>query len=222
MKRFPEFILAPSILAADHAHLARGMREVEALNLPWLHIDIMDGHFVPNLTFGPGVVAALRAESSLFFDVHLMLDNPDRYVESFAKAGADLISIHVEPEFDRAGTLETIRNLGCRNGIVLNPDTPVEAVQPHLEHVDLVLAMTVEPGFGGQAFRDDVLPKLAFLAGYRKDKSLDFRIEVDGGINLETAQRCRTSGADTFVAGTSFFGAENKSALVEGIVDRNA
>ncbi len=221
MKRFPEYILVPSILAADHAHLARGMREVEALDLPWLHIDIMDGHFVPNLTFGPGVVAALRTESSLFFDVHLMLDNPDRYVESFAKAGADLISIHVEPEYDHSGTLRRIRDLGRRNGIVLNPDTPVESVQPYLEHVDLVLAMTVEPGFGGQSFREDVLPKLAFLANYRKEKNLDFRIEVDGGINLETGQRCRSSGADTFVAGTSFFGAEDKSGLLEGIVNRN-
>jgi len=200
-------ILVPSILAGDHARLAESAALVERLGLPWIHLDIMDGHFAPNLTFGPGTVAALRPSSKLFFDVHLMLDEPHRYVEAFAKAGANHISVHIEPAYDHAGTLAHIHALGCRNGIVLNPGTPPEAVEPLLGVVDLVLVMTVQPGFGGQAFRRDMLPKIARIAGWRRDRGLDFRLEVDGGIDLATAVECRAVDTDTFVAGTSFFGA---------------
>ena len=200
-------ILVPSILAGDHARLAESAALVERLGLPWIHLDIMDGHFAPNLTFGPGTVAALRPSSKLFFDVHLMLDEPHRYVEAFAKAGANHISVHIEPAYDHAGTLAHIRALGCQNGIVLNPGTPPEAVEPLLGVVDLVLVMTVQPGFGGQAFRRDMLPKIARIAGWRRDRGLDFRLEVDGGIDLATAVECRAVDTDTFVAGTSFFGA---------------
>jgi ribulose-phosphate 3-epimerase len=210
-------ILVPSILASDHANLAGAVRDVAILGLPWVHVDIMDGHFVPNLTFGPQTVQALRRSSSLFFDVHLMLDNPDRYVEPFARAGASQISIHIEPEYDVAGTLRRIRELGCQNGIVLNPGTPVDAITPHLANVDLVLVMTVQPGFGGQSFRTDMLPKLEALDAARRHRGLPFRLEVDGGIDLETGQACRRAGADTFVAGTSFFAAADRAAFAAAV-----
>ncbi|MEO5958273.1 MAG: ribulose-phosphate 3-epimerase [Opitutaceae bacterium] len=207
-------LLAPSLLAGDHANLAASARTVADLGLTWLHCDIMDAHFVPNLSFGPETLAALRrAGVKLFFDTHLMLDEPHRYIEPFAKAGANLISIHIEPAYDHAAALARIRALGCQCGIVLNPGTPATAVQPFLAEVDLVLAMTVQPGFGGQPFRRDVLPKLAQLDTWRRESGLKFRLEVDGGIDLATAAECRAAGADTFVAGTSFFRAADKSAF---------
>ena len=207
-------ILAPSLLAGDHANLSSSIATVADLGLSWLHIDIMDGHFVPNLTFGPETLAALRRRgSTLFFDTHLMLSEPHRYVEAFARAGADLISVHIEPDYDHAGTLARIRSLGSKAGIVLNPDTPASAVEPLLVSVDLVLVMTVQPGFGGQPFRSDMLPKLAQLAAWRKERNLNFRLEVDGGVDLSTARECRAAGADTFVAGTSFFKAADKPAF---------
>ncbi len=211
-------ILAPSILAGDHANLASSARMVEEDGRSWLHLDIMDGHFVPNLSFGPQTVADLRRASQLFFDTHLMLDRPDRYVDAFAKAGSDLISIHLEPDYDIKGTLEHIRRVGCGNGIVLNPDTPADLVQPLLDRVDLVLLMTVQPGFGGQSFREDVLPKITLVHQWRRERDLQFRIEVDGGVNAENAARCRGCGCDTFVAGTAYFKAKDRqefAAVIE-------
>lgn len=211
-------LLAPSLLAGDHAALGASARVVEDLGLAWLHVDIMDGHFVPNLTFGPETVAALRrAGSKLFLDTHLMLAEPHRYIEAFARAGSDLISVHIEPDYDHAGTLARIRELGCRNGIVLNPATPAEAVRPLLPQVDLVLVMTVQPGFGGQPFRRDMLPKLRQLDAWRRESALPFRLEVDGGIDLGNAPECRAAGADTFVAGTSFFKADDRRAYAAAI-----
>ncbi len=199
-------VLAPSLLAGDHAHLADAARVGAGLALPWLHIDIMDGHFVPNLTFGPETVAALRrAGIKVFFDVHLMLDEPHRYIEAFAKAGANLISIHIEPSYDHAATLARIRTLGCQCGIVLNPGTPAAAIEPLLDRVDLALVMTVQPGFGGQAFRREMLPKVQQLDALRRARGYDWRLEVDGGIDLANAAECRAAGADTFVIGTSFY-----------------
>ncbi len=208
-------LLAPSLLAGDHANLAASAQIVEALPQScWLHCDIMDGHFVPNLTFGPETLAALRrAGSKLFFDTHLMLAEPHRYIESFAKAGANLISIHIEPSYDHVATLARIRALGCQCGIVLNPDTPAASIQHLLDHVDLVLVMTVQPGFGGQPFRRDMLPKLQTIDSWRRERGLKFRLEVDGGVDLATGAECRAAGADTFVAGTSFFRAADKPAF---------
>ncbi len=209
----PAPILAPSLLAGDHANLAASAAQVARLGLSWLHLDIMDGHFVPNLTFGPETLAALRrAGSTLFFDTHLMLAEPHRYIEPFAKAGANLISIHIEPDYDHAGTLDRIRRLGCQAGIVLNPDTPADAIAHLLDRVDLVLVMTVQPGFGGQAFRPAMLPKLRQLAAWRRERGLPWRLEVDGGIDLHNLPGCHQAGADTFVAGTSFFRAPDQAA----------
>lgn len=205
-------LLVPSLLAGDHANLAASAAAVTALNLPWLHCDIMDGHFVPNLSFSPETLAALRRSGSkLFFDTHLMLSEPHRYVEAFAKAGSNLISIHIEPDYDHEATLRRIRELGCQCGIVLNPGTPARAIEKVLSLVDLVLVMTVQPGFGGQSFRRDMLPKLEQIHTWRNARDLKFRLEVDGGIDLATAKECRAAGADTFVAGTSFFKAADKT-----------
>ncbi len=210
----PAPLLVPSLLASDHADLAAGARLAGSLGLPWVHVDIMDGHFVPNLTFGPQTVAALRRrDAAQFLDVHLMLDAPQKFIEAFAKAGASLITVHTEPPHDIAATLARVRALGCQCGLALNPGTPAEAAEPFLAQVDLVLAMTVQPGFGGQSFRRDVLPKISQLAAWRRERGLKFRLEVDGGVDLVTGPECRAAGADTFVMGTAFFGAKDPAAV---------
>jgi ribulose-phosphate 3-epimerase len=220
MPSLPAPLLNPSLLAGDHANLAASARIVADAGLPWLHCDIMDGHFVPNLSFGPETLAALRrAGIQLFFDTHLMLSEPHRYIEPFARAGASLISIHVEPAYDHRATLQRIRELGCQCGIVLNPDTPAASVEPFLGEVDLVLVMTVQPGFGGQSFRREMLPKLRQIDSWRRERNLTFRLEVDGGINIATATECRQAGADTFVAGTSFFRSPEKAAFIQAFAN---
>lgn len=210
-------ILAPSILASDHANLAAGVQRITDLGLEWVHIDIMDGHFVPNLTFGPATVKALRAKSDRFFDVHLMLDNPHLYVDAFIDAGANLVSIHVEPNYDVPGTLARIREKGCQCGLVLNPDTPALAAEPYLTEVDLILVMTVQPGFGGQSFRTDMQSKLEALDAARNARGYNFRLEVDGGVDLQTVPLCRQWGADTFVAGTAFFKSEDQAGFAAAV-----
>ncbi len=198
--------IAPSILGGDHSALADSVAQIAAAGLKWVHLDIMDGHFVPNLSFGPGVVKALRGKfPNLFFDTHLMLDNPNSYIDAFAKAGADLISVHVEPDYPVAATLSEIHLLGKQNGIVLNPKTPVGEIVEFLPQVDLVLVMSVQPGFGGQSFNPVALEKIEFLKKTREEMKLSFRIEVDGGITAANVGDVISRGADTIVAGTEFF-----------------
>ena len=209
--------LAPSIMTADFARLGEQVRDACAAGVDRIHLDIMDGHFVPNLTWGPQTLADLRPGSKLFFDTHLMLSRPDKYVDAFAKSGAQLITVHVEPEYDIRGTLKRIRELGCGVGIAFNPDIPAERVEPYLGEVDLVLAMTVFPGFGGQAFMPAVLPKLEQLVAWRRERGLNYRIEVDGGVDASTGLLCRKAGADTLVAGSAFFKAPDKIAFRDAL-----
>ena len=198
-------ILAPSILAGNHANLLQALQVAEEDGRKWIHLDIMDGHFVPNLSFGPQTVADLRKDSKLFFDVHLMLDQPDRYVDPFIHAGSDLISIHLEPEYDHNATLDKIKKAGVQTGMVINPDTPVEGLIPFLDQLDLVLLMTVFPGFGGQKFVESVLEKAQVIADLRKENQNNFLIEVDGGVGPEHVTPCLESGVDIIVAGTAYY-----------------
>jgi ribulose-phosphate 3-epimerase len=211
-------ILAPSLLAGNHAALGEGLAVVVAAGLSWVHLDIMDGHFVPNLSFGPKAVADLRPLApALYFDTHLMLSEPHKYIEAFASAGANGLTIHIEPQYPHLETLRRIRSLGIAPGIALNPGTPPETVRPYLGEVDLVLAMTVQPGFGGQRFIGSVLEKIEVLARWRKEGGHNYRIEVDGGIGTDTSRACRDAGTDTFVAGTSFFTASDKPSFIREI-----
>ena len=212
-------ILSPSILAADPMNMQKDLENAAQAGAKWLHIDVMDGTFVPNLSFGYSTVKAVNGISDLVLDVHLMIEKPIRYVEHFCKAGADILTIHVEadtPENTKAA-LEQIRAMGVKPGIVLKPKTPAEALAPYLPLVDLVLVMTVEPGFGGQKFMADMMPKLKQLRTMLDEVNPGCHLEVDGGVDLVTGQVCKENGADVLVAGSAFFGSSDRPAFVKSI-----
>jgi len=211
--------IAPSILSADFARLGEQVQAVEAGGADWIHVDVMDGRFVPNLTIGPPVVAAVRRVTRLPLDVHLMIVEPERYIESFVEAGADLVSVHVEtcPHLHR--TLHQIREAGARASAVLNPSTPALAVEPVLGDLDQVLVMTVNPGFGGQEFIESMLPKVATLRRWIDERGLAVALEVDGGISKRTIARARAAGADVFVAGSAVFHESDYAAAIAALRD---
>lgn len=205
--------IAPSILAADFADLSRCIRQVEGVDI--LHLDVMDGQFVPNISFGQPVIDSLRPRTELYFDTHLMIERPERYIDDFAAVGADRLTVHVEAVDDPGSIVAEIHDLGLDAGLALNPETPVSAVTEHLDAVETVLVMSVEPGFGGQEFDPRALDKIGDLA----DADADVEIEVDGGVDAETGARCVAAGADTLVIGSSLFGRPDVSAALSDLQD---
>src|SRR6266516_4144406 len=209
--RANKIIVAPSILAADFSNLAGEVRKVEDAGADWIHCDIMDGHFVDNISFGPAIVDLVRKQTKLPLDVHLMIEHPDHYVPRFVEAGANSITVHVEPEakHDVEKTLKQIRDARCGVGLSLNPATPFNSVESFLDKIDILLVMTVHPGFGGQSFRTDQMEKVKRAAQWNKSREHKIDVEVDGGINAETARLSIENGANVLVAGTSIFRAKN-------------
>lgn len=209
--------IAPSILSADFANLQRDIEFVEKHGVDYIHVDAMDGQFVPNITLGPNVVAAIRPITKLPLDCHLMIADPERYIEDFAKAGADIITVHQEATSHIHRAVQMIKALGVKAGVVINPGTPVEAIKHVLQMADLVLIMTVNPGFGGQSFIEDGVEKIRELDQLRKTHGYTYEIEVDGGIVPETAKLCKDAGCDVFVAGSYIYGAEHPEERIRAL-----
>ena len=212
--------VAPSILSADFVNLERDIRALKETGADYVHVDVMDGLFVPNITIGIPVVAAIRRITDMPLDVHLMIDRPLRYVDEFCKAGSDLLTVHVEADTQEntLAALKRIRENGVRAAISVKPKTPAEAVLPFLPYCDLILVMTVEPGFGGQSFMQDMMPKLKTIRGYIDAQNPACELEVDGGVNAETARICRENGANVLVAGSAYFKAADPAAFVRAVM----
>jgi ribulose-phosphate 3-epimerase len=209
--------IAPSILSADFSKLGEEIQDVERGGADYIHIDVMDGHFVPNITIGPLIVEAIRPVTKLPLDVHLMIENPDQYIEAFAKAGADYITVHVEACKHLHRTISFIKSFGVKAGVVLNPATPVETIQHVIEDIDMVLLMTVNPGFGGQAFIHSVLPKITQVKEMASVKNPTLEIEIDGGVNEETAKLCIDAGATVLVAGSAVYNKLDRAKAIAAI-----
>ncbi|MED4202628.1 ribulose-phosphate 3-epimerase [Neobacillus mesonae] len=212
--------IAPSILSADFSKLGEEVSAVEAAGADYIHVDVMDGHFVPNITIGPLIVEAIRPVTKLPLDVHLMIENPDQYIEAFAKAGADYITVHVEACRHLHRTIQNIKSFGIKAGVVLNPATPAATIQHIISDVDMVLLMSVNPGFGGQKFIPEVLTKISQVKQMADEKGLNIEIEVDGGVNPDTARQCASAGANVLVAGSAIYNQENYANAISQLKSR--
>jgi ribulose-phosphate 3-epimerase len=206
--------IAPSILSADFAKLGEEILDVEKGGADYIHVDVMDGHFVPNITIGPLIVEAIRPITKLPLDVHLMIENPDQYIEAFANAGADYITVHVEACRHLHRTIQQIKSVGVKAGVVLNPATPVESIQHIIGDIDMVLLMSVNPGFGGQKFIPEVLPKIRKVKEMAEKKGIELEIEIDGGVNPETAKQCIEAGANVLVAGSAIYNEKDRARAI--------